>query len=73
MHPWLLYEVRKDDIKTRYEGGERSRLASEAEGVRASERRLPTVLLARAGASLARRVESGAEAVRVALVRLAAG
>lgn len=29
MHPWLLYDVRKDDIDDRYKRAERHRLAAE--------------------------------------------
>ena len=69
MHPWLIYDTKKDDIKARYERADRYRLAAEIPSQRSRSPKSLVILLAGTGLTLASWVAGRAEAVRMALSR----
>jgi len=71
MHPWLLSDVRKDDLKARYDYADRHRLAAEFPPKHARAARSPAVLLAGAGLALAGWAVAQVEGIRAVLSRLA--
>ena len=71
MHPWLIYDTKKDDIKARYERADRHRLAAEIPSQRSRSPKSLVILLAGTGLTLASWVAGRAEAVRMALTRFA--
>lgn len=71
MHPWLIYDTKKDDIKARYERADRYRLAAEIPSQRSRSPKSLVILLAGTGLTLASWVAGRAEAVRMALSRFA--
>ena len=69
MHPWLIYDTKKDDITARYERADRYRLAAEIPSQRSRSPKSPVILLAGTGLTLASWAAGRAEAVRMALAR----
>ena len=70
MHPWLLSDVRKDDLKARYDYADRHRLAAEFPPEKhAVPPGSPAVLLAGAGLALAGWAVAQVEVIRAVLSR----